>query len=118
MNPEARAILRWVPESRGGRSRPPLPAVPYTAPARFESDPQEQLGTWSLRILQARELRGDEVIEVSIAFLFPDAPHDLLRDGERFELMEGRKIVAKGVILPKALELPPSINEFELALLG
>lgn len=117
-NPTARAIIRWIPHARGGRTQPPLESVDYAAPARFESDPQEQLGAWSLRIVQASELRGPEVIEARVCFVVPEAPHNLLRDGERFEFMEGKKVVAKGVILPSSLELPSSLNEFELALLG
>src|SRR4051812_31258726 len=105
MNPEARAIIRWIPASRGGRRQPPVSATKYTAPVRFENDRQEPWGSWSLRILEATELRGPEVILARVAYLVPEAPHDLLREGERFELMEGRNAVAKGVILPPSLEL-------------
>jgi hypothetical protein len=115
---QVRAILRWVPPSRGGRQRPPEPAVRYAAPARFESDPNESLGAWSLRIVEARELRGPEVIEARVAFVMPDAPVQLLVEGERFELLEGKRVVAKGVVLPPKLTAPDQITEFELALLG
>src|SRR5688572_11458140 len=113
MSHKARAIIRWVPASRGGRQQPPPSADGYTAPARFESDPQEQRGIWSLRIVQAKPLRGAEVIDANIQFLFPDAPHDLLREGERFELTEGRKVVAKGVVLPPSLASPSQISDFD-----
>jgi hypothetical protein len=63
-------------------------------------------------------LRGPEVIEARVAFLFPDAPHEMLKEGERFELREGHKVVAKGVVLPSVLQVPQTLSEFELALLG
>ena len=118
MKNEHRAIIRWIPASRGGRRQPPLDAAGYAAPARFESDPAGSRGDWSLRILAAAPLRGPEVIDAKISFLFADAPADLLREGERFELLEGKKVVAKGVILPSALNPPRQLDEFELALLG
>ncbi|HSI34524.1 MAG: hypothetical protein ACAI43_26885 [Phycisphaerae bacterium] len=122
MSREVRAVIRWVPTSRGGRQAPPTPAAGYTCPARFEND-VDAGGTpsgaqWSLRIVSAVELRTGEVVDARVRFLLPDAPHDLLRDGERFEMLEGRRVVAKGVVLPDAVAAPAHINEFELALLG
>lgn len=118
MSHEVRAIIRWVPVSRGGRQSPPATSVGYCAPVRFESDPREEAGAWSLRITQSNPLRDSEVIDARVAFLFPDAPHRLLKEGERFELLEGRKVVAKGICVGDAISVPPQINEFELALLG
>jgi hypothetical protein len=118
MNREMRAIIRWVPTSRGGRQRPPNPAAGYTAPAHFESDPLSTQGNWSVRIIASKELRGDEVIDATIRFVVPEAPQNLLSEGERFELLEGRRVVAKGVVLPAAVAAPNPITEFELALLG
>jgi hypothetical protein len=118
MNRETRAIIRWVPPSRRGRPRPPNPPAGYTAPARFESDPQSARGDWSLRIIASTDLRGEEVIDATVCFLVPEAPQELLSEGERFELLEGKRVVAKGVILPAAVAASNPITEFELALLG
>jgi hypothetical protein len=118
MSREARAIIRWVPAARGGRNAPPPDAVGYTCPPQFESDPAGTRGSWSLRIVSAVQLRGPEVIDARVRFVVDEAPHDLLREGERFELMEGRKVVAKCVVLPETLAVPAKIGEFELALLG
>src|SRR5437763_14866771 len=117
MSREARAIIRWVPPSRGGRQAPPSPSVGYTCPPRFESDPNQARGAWSLRIVAAVELRGAEVIDARVRFVMDQAPHDLLTEGERFELMEGRLVVAKCVVLPETLTVPPQMGEFALALL-
>lgn len=118
MNPKARAIIRWVPASRGGRAAPPPDATGYAAPVRFESDAARSRGTWSLRILDARQLHGPEVLDAQVAFAMADAPHDLLQEGERFELLEGPRVVAKAVVLPPEVQPPERISEFELALLG
>jgi len=118
MHHEARAIIRWVPASRGGRQQPPPSAQGYTAPARFESDPQEHRGVWSVRVIQAKSLRGAELIDAEIQFVMPNAPHDLLKEGERFEFVEGRKVVAKGVVMPSSLAPPSEISDFDVALLG
>ena len=118
MNPQARAIIRWVPASRGGRKAPPPDATGFTTPVRFESDAVASRGWWSLRIIDARQLHGSEVLDARVAFVMPEAPHDLLKEGERFELLEGPRVVAKAVVLPTAIEPPDRISEFELALLG
>lgn len=112
------AILRWIPASRGGRTAPPPNAVGYTTPVRVESDPTEARGAWSVRIHEARQLRGPDVLVVRVAPVVPEAPADLLREGERFEFMEGRRVVAKGVVLPASVRIPEQIDDFELALLG
>ncbi len=118
MNREVRAVIRWVPASRGGRIAPPRPAAGYATFARFENDPGEALGAWSLRIFSAVEFQEGEVIDARVGFLVDEAPHELLKEGERFEFLEGRKVVAKGVVLPEAVEAPQRISDFELALLG
>lgn len=118
MSREARAIIRWVPASRGGRQSPPETPVGYSAPARFECDPREESGAWSLKIVQSSSLRDAEVIDARIAFLAPEAPHRFLNEGERFELLEGNRVVAKGICVSDDIPVPTQINEFELALLG
>lgn len=118
MSHEVRAMIRWVPASRGGRQAPPESAVGYTCPPRFEDDPGYERGAWSLRIVSAVELRGREVIDARVRFVVDEAPHELLKEGARFELMEGRKVVGKGVVLPESVTVPPQIGEFEVALLG
>ena len=118
MSSSVRTIIRWVPPDRGGRREPPRGAAGYTTVVRLESDPQALKGWWSVRLSDVTELRGPEVIAARAAFVVPEAPHDLLSPGERFELLEGHKVVAKGVVLPESLNLPQRVTDFELALLG
>jgi len=113
------SILRFIPADRGGRTAPPENAEGYSTVARFENDPQERLGVWSVRLNSVVPLRGREVIKADVRFLFEtDAPAQLLQPGERFELLEGTKVVAKGVFLPDRLQVPTHVSEFEAALLG
>jgi len=53
-----------------------------------------------------------------IEFLVPEAPHEFLSTGARFELCEGRRVVAKGVVLPSEVAVPQQIDEFAISLLG
>lgn len=115
---EARAIIRWVPAARGGRSHPPQPVTGYATIARFESDSRGERGWWSLQVASASCLREAEVIDAQVRFLAAEVPADLLTEGQRFELMEGARVVAKGVVLPPRLAAPATISDFELALLG
>ncbi len=68
--------------------------------------------------MKAKPLRGPEVIDAKIEFLMEEAPHELLQEGERFLFSEGRKLVAKGVIIASSLASPNDISDFEVALLG
>lgn len=43
-----------------------------------------------------------------IRFLFEDAPQELLSDGARFELYEGKQCVARGTILAAPEQRNPS----------
>src|SRR5437762_1665980 len=113
MSSNARAVILWIPASRGGRSQVPSPMAGYTAPARFESDPQQKLGSWSLRILAGKKLKGNKVIDAKVRFLAEDAPGNLLRPRARFELLEGSRVVAKGVVLPPSIRPPAKITGFE-----
>lgn len=97
---------------------PPRNANGYSTVARFESDVAGEQGHWSVILEMAAELRGPECIRASVRFLAPNAPARLLAERERFELIEGEKNVAKGVVLPNQIEPPATVNEFEIALLG
>jgi hypothetical protein len=115
---EAIAIIRWIPAERGGRRQPPAPAGGYSTLSRFESDPRTSGIDWSLVIVDAVPLGSDACVRATVRFLVPEAPHEWLRDGERFELLEGRKVVAKGVVIPQTVPVPTAVTEFDLALLG
>ena len=112
-----RAILSWVAAADGGRQAPPVAL--YSTAARFEDDienwPRE---AWSVVVRPLRMFPGDRYQLAEVSFLADVAPANLLRRGSRFELLEGTRRVAKGVILGAAVQIPAEIDEFESALIG
>jgi len=111
-------MIRWLPPERGGRASTPMDG--YRAAVRFEDArdrwPQE---VWTLT-LKCIQSFGDkrEATVCDVEFLAPGAPFDLLLAGTRFELCEGRRVVAKGVFLPDEIAVPQQIDDFALSLLG
>ena len=118
MSKPTRAIIRWIPSERGGRARPRTHAEGYATIARFESDVNGTQGTWTVRLSDISLLHKDQCIRATLDFASPDAPRQLLASGERFELLEGPRVVAKGVVVPSELPVPDQLSEFDLALLG
>ncbi len=94
----AKAEIEWVPENEGGRASPP-PGPRYITVARFEDEkekyPEE---AWSLVV--DFNPPQDELgpFNAHVRFLADEAPSHLLRPGSSFELYEGRKLVARGVV--------------------
>jgi hypothetical protein len=85
---------------------------------RFEEDGNWQHGAWSLVVEWIRTFRQGQQTLAEVSFLAPDAPSHLLKPGSRFELLEGSRRVAKGIILPISVPVPEELNDFELALIG
>jgi hypothetical protein len=93
------ARVAWLTEGEGGRRT--LPTGPrYSTPARFEGQaPGPEGANWSLVLdLKTSPPQSTDWI-ADVRFLFPEAPHELLSKGARFELYEGKKCVARGVVL-------------------
>jgi len=117
MSEKVQAIISWVPPEAGGRHS--LHAGPrYVTVCRFEEDPSWEHGTWSLVLDWVKTFRGGKLLLANIAFLVAEAPSNLLHAGNRFELLEGGKRVAKGIVLPASVEVPQEVSDFELALVG
>ena len=116
-NRNVNAFIRWVPAEAGGRREVPDRCV-YSTVARFEDDAKWPHEGWSLVVRIARFYRDGRCAYAEVEFLVDDAPVELLSAGSRFELLEGNRRVAKGVVLPTAVHAPENINDFEVALLG
>lgn len=117
MSQSVEAFISWVPADEGGRSRPPSGPT-YSTLVRFEEDSSWPKEAWSLVVRFLKPIRGGRYLHANVQFLVDDAPHHLLHAGSRFELFEGHKRVAKGVVLPQSLPVPDEISEFESALIG
>lgn len=105
-NHKAFARISWLSAAEGGRETIPSGGR-YSTAARFENAvekwPQE---AWSLVIEATEELQVSSEAVAKVSFLSPDAPLHLLKAGSRFELYEGRRLVARGEVLQACAELP------------
>ncbi|HET6249220.1 MAG TPA: hypothetical protein VFE47_16110 [Tepidisphaeraceae bacterium] len=117
MTKKQRAIISWVPTESGGR-RSPFVGPKYSTLARFEEDRQLAMGAWSLVVEFIHVFQNPRHVLAEVQFLSDEAPDQLLHDGSRFELLEGNKCTAKGIVLPSAVEVPREISAFEAALIG
>lgn len=95
----ALAILRWIPPNKGGMKAHPV-GPRYVRPVRF---PQQKdtwtKEAWSLIVEWSEP--PDETLQhhVTVRFLVDGAPDEFLVRGNRFELLEGDRIVAIGEVL-------------------
>jgi hypothetical protein len=117
MNNPQRAIISWISAKDGGRKTPP-PGPQYSTLVHFEEDPGWEKGAWSLMVDYDKDFQNPRVVLARVRFLSEDGPRDLLHAGSRFELFEGKKRVAKGIVLPAVVSVPDQISEFEAALIG
>lgn len=97
------ARIRWKTKESGGRSKPPtgVGSPPYATVVRFRDteEPWPPANAWSL-VVEKIQTQSDEYEWIAnIRFLVDEAPHDELCPNREFELYEGAKCVATGVIL-------------------
>lgn len=97
------AQVRWKTKSEGGRSRPPagVGSPSYATVVRFtdSNEPWPPENAWSL-VIEKIGLEGDEYEWLAnVRYLVDEAPHDELRPNRAFELYEGNKLVATGLLI-------------------
>ena len=88
------ADISWLSPTEGGRKNLPTVTVYRTVP-RFEEDPNGVRGTWDMNV-EFLTAPSEAVQSARVSFVSEAAPHELLHSGSRFELTEGRKVVARG----------------------
>jgi hypothetical protein len=115
MDKQATVMLSWVPPGKGGRKVFP-PGPTYSSVVRFDEDKDWPTKPWSLCVEFIRSYASGKYVYARVKFLLPDAPHELLHEGSRFQLYEGRKLVATGLIRAGD-SVPNESLEFEQALL-
>jgi hypothetical protein len=99
MSNQPLACIQWLSSTEGGRQQPP-PGPTYTTVARFaRQDDQWTNDTWSL-VLDFMASPDDRLChQVKVRFLAEGGPSGWLEKGSQFELMEGPKVVARGLII-------------------
>ena len=98
-----KARIHWKTKTDGGRSKPPagVGSPPYATVVRFTDteEPWPPQNAWSL-VIEKVESESDEYDWVAnVRYLVDEAPHDDLNADREFELFEGAKCVATGVLL-------------------
>ena len=117
MTTSQRAMISWTSAADGGRKQPPS-GPSYSTLVRFEEDTASAQGDWSLVVESEKRFKDPRFLLANVRFLVDAAPHQLLHSGSRFELFEGRKRVAKGIVLPPTIPVPEEISALEAALIG
>jgi hypothetical protein len=94
MSKDVKARIRWLLSHEGGRKTLPS-GLRYSTIAYFEN----AADAWSI-IADFNEApdQGTETI-ATICFLSMEAPTELLSPGNRFDLVEGERVVARGEVI-------------------
>jgi hypothetical protein len=102
MMTQVTARIKWVSPAAGGRND--LPVGPkYITVARFKSQESDWINeAWSLVVEFINPINDDLSLLAKVKFLAEEAPSSWLKEGAAFELMEGNKVVASGVIARQA----------------
>ena len=88
MTPSHSALVHWSDEKRNN-----LPTSgQYITVARFPED-TSTAELWSV-VLEIKGDVGARPCRAEARFLMPNAPHERLKPGTRFELLEGSRVAA------------------------
>ncbi len=117
MNAAHTAMISWVSADNGGPPAAARRPVLFDRCA-FGRGRKGAQKSWTLVVDFEKHFKGSRLTLAKVRFLVKDAPHHLLHGGSRFELFEGPRRVAKGIVLPDEIQVPEEINEFEAALIG
>lgn len=98
-----RARISWKRREEGGRRIPPNDAgtPPYAAIVYFPDSGKSSPPTnsWSLVVEKVEAESTEYEWLADVHFLVDEAPHDELRPLREFELYEGKRCVATGILL-------------------
>ena len=106
----AEARITWRPREEGGRLIPP-PGPTYSTVARFihqGGDWREH--AWSLVLHYIEQPDAARSHRVAVSYLSPAGPSEWLKSGNRFELVEGNKVVANGEVIANAEQRTEKIS--------
>lgn len=116
MTTTSKALISWIPATKGGRKVPPT-GPQYMTVARFAEDRTWPDATWTLVVRYIKTFEQGRFLYADVEFLVHEAPAHVLHPGSRFELYEGPRLVGTGLVVEPATPVPTRIEEFESALL-
>lgn len=95
-----RAVIEWISPEEGGR-RSGAPSGPdYAAPAKFLAHADDWLlDAWDLLVHKVEFVEEPNKWLADVQFRVDGAPYQWLTPAARFELYEGKRRVATGIIL-------------------
>jgi len=91
------ARIKWLSTEEGGRKAPMAVGIKYCPIIEFPNTPSV-CGSWSAEINILSQLSKLES-HANVSYLSEKAPFELLQKGADFELYEGKRLVAKGIVL-------------------
>jgi hypothetical protein len=93
-------MIEWMSAEQGGRSSGPPIGPDYAAPAKFLAHADAWiLEAWDLLVHQVECVGGSDKWLADVQFRVNEAPHEWIVPNAEFELYEGKRRVATGVIL-------------------
>jgi hypothetical protein len=99
MSKSVKARITWFTPDQGGRSTLPS-GLQYSTVGRFAAQGAEwEKNAWSLVVEFTEAPRFAPTHLAQVKFLVPEGPAELLTSGNTFDLLEGSRVVATGVIV-------------------
>jgi len=95
MKKTVKAQINWTSVENGGRKNILPVGMRYCPIIVFESE-QSGETLWSAEVFNT-SIEGRKSI-ADVSFLVDNAPHELLRTGNRFSLYEGQNVIAEGIV--------------------
>ena len=96
------ANITWKRQEEGGRIKPPTGTgkPQYSTVVRFcdSDEPWPPANAWSLVVEKIGTQSSEYEWSANVRYLADEAPHDELRSLREFELYEGNKCVATGIL--------------------
>lgn len=103
----AKAEIRWVPSSEGGRSKPFKGDI-YSTASRWGEDltNSEDSELWSavLELEGKPDANGNQ--RATVRFLVHEAPQELIQCGVRFAMIEVDHVTVEGRVVSEPVEEP------------
>jgi hypothetical protein len=93
----AQANVKWLTRSEGGRTNPPVPPT-YCGIVQFEGEDISE-EAWDLCLTFYEPVDQSMITLAEVKYRVDSAPSERLVPGARFQLLEGPRVVARGIIL-------------------
>jgi hypothetical protein len=101
----AKAEIRWIPVSEGGRAKPFRGNI-YSSVSTWGGELRDASAVWSAVLELEGKPDASGTQQATIRFLVPDAPQHLIKCGARFALFEVDHKTVEGRVVSEPSEEP------------